>query len=304
MKRCDLKTLRAHLGLHPPKTPTSSPIKHLLPPNTIPTPITITALDTEGTPTSISELGLATLDTLTLASRSTGPEATTTWHQQILARHFSITTTKPHQNHQRANNNSAKFSFGTTEHIPLSAIAPYLTSILQPPARQHPHIIVGHSLHRDLARLSSIAGYNLPSNLPATNTTNISTIDTLDLVRGKALPQKLSELWKHFAAATAGSETINFHNAGNDAVCNLQVLLVLAATPEERWADPGPGVRMPVLGTLAPFPRTLFPVIGREKDNAGLLSSKGGGRFRVRVRIEEFGGVEREGGQSDGSDRA
>lgn len=261
MKRCHLEALRAHLGLLnaiPKQAPCESPI---------PKDVILTALDTEGPSTTISELGIATLSTTPLATTPPGLKANT-WCKQILARHFNVGP--------KATGHRNRFSFGRTEHIPSSAIHPYLSSLLQPP---QPHILIGHSLDKDLAKLSSLAGCDI-SLLPNV----IGVIDTLDLVRDMPLPQKLSELWKHLGGGVRDS-AINFHNAGNDAVCNLQVLLMLAIMPEERWVTPGPG--MPYMGALAPFQRTIFAVDGAEASSTG--------SFRLRMQVRDVSSVMGEG---------
>ncbi|GAB7348134.1 hypothetical protein MBLNU459_g6150t1 [Dothideomycetes sp. NU459] len=254
-----LQTLRSCLGLNVqnsgPYVVKQSPARPLDSHHKDNDDVVLTAIDTEGPGSTVSELGIATLSIRDINAMPPGPKATN-WCRQIRARHFSI----DRKSRGGGGGRSGRFSFGRTEHIPLPAIRPYLLSLLgSSPGRTH--VLVGHSVDRDIAKLARATGCDLAS-LP-----NVAgTLDTLDLVRGSdgagappLLPQKLSQLWQHLGGGGGGGRRgVSFHNAGNDAVCNMQVLLMLAASHEEQWGRPGP--EMPPLDALAPFPPTLFVV--------------------------------------------
>jgi hypothetical protein len=197
--------------------------------------VVFVAIDTEGGETSISEVGIAILDTRSLIGLSPGHKAGE-WYKLIRTRHFS-TRLKCY-----------RFKFGITERVPLAALKPYIKSLISPLRN---YVLVGHSVSVDLDKMFSILDYDLRS-LPNV----VCQLDTLHIVRGMPVPQKLSSLWKHLTRTVYRQEeerTFSFHNAGNDAVYNLQVLLMLATIPESEWVQPKPGASpMPTLGRYFP----------------------------------------------------
>lgn len=196
--------------------------------------VVLFCLDTEGGSGKVTELGIATLDTRSIVGVHPGPKARE-WVKRMRVRHFSTLA------------HGHRFGFGTTERVPLAALKPYMQSFVNPMRK---YVLVGHSGHVDFAKLSQLLSYDLRllSNV-------IGQIDTHDLVRAMPLPQKLGELWRHVHGISGGEldNGFSFHNAGNDAVCTLQVLLILATSPESDWVKPTLG--KPLIGPFLRFYR-------------------------------------------------
>lgn len=155
------------------------------------------------------------------------------------ARHF---TTLP---------NSHRFNFGVTERVPLAALKPYLNSFIDP-TRQY--VLVGHSLGFDIEKLIPVLGFDLRF-LPNV----VGQLDTFEIVRDMPVPQRLSELWKHLSGIDpvhAPETEFFFHNAGNDAVYTLQVLLTLVMSPESEWVALGPR-SLPLFRQLPMLPNRI-----------------------------------------------
>lgn len=192
--------------------------------------IVFVAIDTEGGSKALPEVGLAFLDTRTISKVSPGDKASE-WYKHIHARHFRL-----------RHNGGYGFKFGVTERIPLAALKPYLKSCFDSRRR---YVIVGHSVSGDLDKISSALHFDLRQD-PCI----VGQIDTRVIVEDMQMPQKLSLLWTHLRGADSYLGTgLAFHNAGNDAVYNLQVLLMLALTPETEWLSPRPSIPLSELTT-------------------------------------------------------
>lgn len=185
--------------------------------------IVFVAIDTEGGSKALPELGLAFLDTRTISRVGPGDKASE-WYKYIHARHFRL-----------RHNGGHGFKFGVTERIPLAALKPYLKSCFDSRRR---YVIVGHSVSGDLDKISSALHFDLRQD-PCI----VGQIDTRVVVEDMPMPQKLSLLWRHLRGADSYlGAGLAFHNAGNDAVYNLQVMLMLALAPETEWLSPRPNV--------------------------------------------------------------
>lgn len=193
------------------------------------------AIDTEGTKTDLTELGISTFDTRDIKNLCPGPSALE-WSKHIKPRQFRFKTGQ-----------RQPFLFGAVEHrVPLAAIRPYLK--LRP---DRLYILVGHALHHDIEKLARVLGFELR------NESNIvAIVDTYALAQQcrTTLPGRLSKLWRFLVNASPGDATpadviklfsphmhtadLNyesnhaFHNAGNDAFYNMHTLLMLALQPE------------------------------------------------------------------------
>ncbi|KAF1355172.1 hypothetical protein BDV97DRAFT_98921 [Delphinella strobiligena] len=199
--------------------------------------IVFVAIDTEGGRKALPEVGVAFLDTRTISRVGPGDKASK-WYRHIRARHFRL-----------RHNGGHGFKFGVTERIPLAALKPYLKSCFDPRRR---YVIVGHSVSGDLDKISSALHFDLRQD-PCI----VGQIDTREIVEDMSMPQKLPLLWRHFRGADSDPGTgLAFHNAGNDAVYNLQVLLMLALTPETEWQSPKPIIQSSEL-TTGPTTRQL-----------------------------------------------
>lgn len=193
------------------------------------------AIDTEGTKTDLTELGISTFDTRDIKNISPGPSAME-WAKYIKPRQFRFKTGE-----------RRPFLFGALEHrVPLSAIRPYLKL-----HHDRVYILVGHALNNDIEKLNHALGYEL-RNEPSI----VAIVDTYTLANQcrTTLPGRLSKLWKFLVNSSLGDvapadvirllspkqRTVDldyesnhaFHKAGNDAFYNMHILLMLALKPE------------------------------------------------------------------------
>ncbi|KAI4733648.1 hypothetical protein E4T50_15804 [Aureobasidium sp. EXF-12298] len=193
------------------------------------------AIDTEGTKTDLTELGISTFDTRDIKNVVPGPSALE-WAKHIKPRQFRFKAGQ-----------RQPYLFGALEHrVPLSAIRPYLKL-----HHDRLYILVGHALNHDIEKLAHALGYEL-RNEPNV----VAIVDTYTLANQcrTTLPGRLSELWRFLVNSSPGDvapadvirlfspkqQTVDlsyesnhaFHNAGNDAFYNMHILLMLALQPE------------------------------------------------------------------------
>ncbi|PQE14580.1 qde-2-interacting protein [Rutstroemia sp. NJR-2017a WRK4] len=176
----------------------------------------------------ITEIGIATLDVLDLVGKAPGALGAN-WREAIRARHFRIKESMHLNNSVHVIGCADRFEFGTSEIIPLASAPQIVGSCFRPPfsgpssasssTTRRNIILVGHDVDADVRFLRQI-GYEI------NNLALHETIDTTLMWRAlkrepnpRALGQILADLdivgW-------------NLHNAGNDAVYTLQVMLGIA----------------------------------------------------------------------------
>ncbi|KAI9721880.1 MAG: hypothetical protein M1828_004975 [Chrysothrix sp. TS-e1954] len=184
----------------------------------------------------ITEIGLATLDTLTLTD-APGVLAQH-WRTKARGRHFRI------REHLHLNNNdfvsgcADKFEFGESELVDLVDAPATIATCFRPPFSapetytprlpngdivaqdvQRHLVLVGHDILNDI-RYLRILGYDI-SNLSS----HLSILDTADLHRVYSQawnPKSLAGIMYEFEIPA-----FNLHNAGNDAMYTLWVMLAL-----------------------------------------------------------------------------
>ncbi|KAI9749760.1 MAG: hypothetical protein M4579_006750 [Chaenotheca gracillima] len=186
----------------------------------------------------VTEIGIATLDTLDLAGVSPG-EGAKNWNSKIRARHIRI------QEHGHLHNTdfvagcADKFEFGESEWTSLESAPQLVASCFRAPfsgpsqaedmepslltASPTPKrniILVGHDISMDISYLHTL-GYS-PLTLPNL----VETLDTMLMYRSlkrELQARSLGQLLYDFDLMGW-----NLHNAGNDAVYTLQAMIAIA----------------------------------------------------------------------------
>lgn len=202
---------------------------------------------------TITEIGIATLDTRDIANLAPGPNGHN-WHTQIRARHFRISEYAHLKNHKFVTGCPESFDFGTSEFIPRAETAhtvatcfklPYSAatnpstsdpdSALNPNDAERRNIVfLGHDTQQDVAYLSKI-GYSI-HNL----STLLETMDTSAFYRVFAQepnPRNLGHV-----CMLLDIDAWHLHNAGNDAVYTLQAMLGLCVKDAVENRGSGRGV--------------------------------------------------------------
>ena len=136
-------------------------------------------------------------------------------------RHFLVAEHLAMRNGRFCDDNRDHFLFGTSETMPLGAVADAVSEELR-----SADFFIGHDVRNDVAWLRDI-GCEISPQLEQ------NVLDTQGLARARGLGQKLSlkDLAKLF-----GLMPERLHNGGNDAAFTLQVLLSLAA--RDGWEPP------------------------------------------------------------------
>ncbi|KAI9839010.1 MAG: hypothetical protein M1837_002297 [Sclerophora amabilis] len=185
----------------------------------------------------ITEIGIATLDTLDLANLAPG-EGGANWMPHIRGRHFRIQEYSHLKNKDFVDGCADKYEFGESEWISIKEAPQIIASCFRPPfsrpaidadteaansasngQQKRSIVLVGHDLPSDLTYLHSL-GYS-PLTLPNL----LETLDTAHMYRAlkrESQPRSLGTILYE-----VGLMGWNLHNAGNDAVYTLQVMLAI-----------------------------------------------------------------------------
>ncbi|KAK1824948.1 hypothetical protein LTR12_000743, partial [Friedmanniomyces endolithicus] len=199
--------------------------------------VVIIAVDVEAyerSPKTITEVGVATLDTRDLRGEATGPNGEK-WFKHIRGRHFRVAEYKNLRNHEFVEGCPDKFraEFGTSEFVPKDDLPSMLTSCFHQPfsKRDDAHtdstaeekrtiVLLGHDINQDITYLHSI-GFSV------LNRSNLAEVlDTATMFKSYTRDNNATSLGKvlyHFDI-----DGWNLHNAGNDAVYTMQAMLAIA----------------------------------------------------------------------------
>jgi hypothetical protein len=187
----------------------------------------------------ITEIGVATLDTLDLVGVAPGVSGKN-WQQKIRARHFRIKEHKSYRNGEFVSDAADQFEFGESEFIALEDAPAIIASCFKHPfskpeeeeedaghglkvnegSLEEPKrniIFVAHDVNSDIQFLRQV-GYD-PLNL----SNLIETLDTALLYRA----HKRDPNAKAVGNILCDFDFVgwNLHNAGNDAVYTMWILL-------------------------------------------------------------------------------
>ncbi|GIZ39297.1 hypothetical protein CKM354_000268500 [Cercospora kikuchii] len=205
----------------------------------------------ERAPHMITEVGLATLDTRDLKGVAPGKNGKN-WHQFIRGRHIRVLEYQNYKNSDFVQGCPGAFEFGNSEFVSKNSVASVLAASFQEPFSgpmkpdQFPSlppagrkgafnpinsgalagtgelrniIVVGHDLTGDVKYCEQLGFYIF-------NRGNIiDTLDTVDLFKQymrEPNPRSLGSILAHFNLAGWF-----LHNAGNDAMYTMQVLLAM-----------------------------------------------------------------------------
>ncbi|GAB7358231.1 hypothetical protein MBLNU230_g0382t1 [Neophaeotheca triangularis] len=248
---------------------------------------------------TITEVGIATLDTRDLSNEPPGPNGSN-WQKHIRARHVRIDENKHIVNHEFVQGCPDKFQFGTSEFVPLADIPRALAACFKEPfskpalAEEHPTaatspiehtnpppapplrnlVLLGHDISTDIAYLRQL-GFD---PLTRSNPTNDNVLDTASIYRAysgdvnsKSLSKTLSEAFDMTAWWC--------HNAANDAVYTLWAFLGLAvagAVVSAGGKDPsssatGSEAKAPTIAVNSPAKQATAPPpkLWREEGDEG-----------------------------------
>ncbi|KAK1066909.1 hypothetical protein LTR74_006784 [Friedmanniomyces endolithicus] len=199
--------------------------------------VVIIAVDVEAyerSPKTITEVGVATLDTRDLRGEATGPNGEN-WFKHIRGRHFRVAEYKNLRNHEFVEGCPDKFraEFGTSEFVPKDELPSMLTSCFHQPfsKRNATHtdstaeekrtiVLLGHDINQDITYLHSIGCSVL-------NRSNLAEVlDTATMFKSYTRDNNATSLGRvlyHFDI-----DGWSLHNAGNDAVYTMQAMLAIA----------------------------------------------------------------------------
>ncbi|KAK0829044.1 hypothetical protein LTR73_004678 [Friedmanniomyces endolithicus] len=199
--------------------------------------VIIIAVDVEAyerSPKTITEVGVATLDTRDLHGEPPGANGDS-WFKHIRGRHFRVEEYKNLRNHEFVEGCPDKFrqEFGTSEYVPNDDLPSVLTSCFHQPfsKRDATHtdsaaedkrtiVLLGHDINQDITYLHSI-GFSV------LNRSNLAEVlDTATMFKSYTRDNNATSLGKvlyHFDI-----DGWNLHNAGNDAVYTMQAMLAIA----------------------------------------------------------------------------
>lgn len=195
------------------------------------------AIDTEFDAAGIvSELGYATIDTADIVNQIPGPKGKG-WFHLIKASHFALLN-------ENVVRHALPFNFGPGEAVTVEDASRYVRKTI---ARWHKAgrrvVIVGHGVLGDINHLRFNFGFNI-ANLSGV----VGLLDTHAITFNSKMNAG-TKLRTLYDGLNDGEEGFNFHNAGNDAVYSLRVMLMLAMTPQRAWP------RRPIENVVLP-PRT------------------------------------------------
>jgi DNA polymerase III epsilon subunit-like protein len=188
----------------------------------------------------ITEVGICVLDTADLT-----PENLNTatgefiWPNVLKSAHFIVNEYKHLVNKRFVRGHPDKFSFGTTQQLPLAIAANMLRRLFQDPTQlddlmntlKTPEsdlreiVLVGHGISSDVEYLKNI-------NFDAHQVKNIvSTADTHRIL-GKTGQTSLARLLTalNFNSVEDVEQQLWLHNAGNDAVWTMKALVMLVSS--------------------------------------------------------------------------
>ncbi|KAG5928092.1 hypothetical protein E4U42_001252 [Claviceps africana] len=174
----------------------------------------------EEEPRSITEVGIAVLDTRDIRDRDAGPGGIL-WWEHVKAHHLVVRQYASHVNHKYVQGCPDKFRFGQSIFPNEWDLTDTLTAILDPYTRdaESDVLLVGHGVQCDVRYLAG-AGYDVAQALAS-----VDEIDTQILhqawtagTQPRRLQRVLSDLGIPYAY---------LHNAGNDAVYTLRALVTM-----------------------------------------------------------------------------
>ncbi|RKF62934.1 putative qde-2-interacting protein [Erysiphe neolycopersici] len=178
----------------------------------------------------ITEIGFATLDTKDLLLLAPG-ERGVNWRSLIRPRHFRISEHKFYNNSDYVAGCADRFEFGTSEFISIKDASDIISDCFKNPVPKtgdadtkeqsnRKVIFVGHDVISDIKFLRTVGYdvYTLP-NL-------FDMVDTALMYR--ALRREMNTRSLGVILTDMGITGWNLHNAGNDAVYTLQVMIAMA----------------------------------------------------------------------------
>ncbi|KAH7392785.1 hypothetical protein BKA66DRAFT_312052 [Pyrenochaeta sp. MPI-SDFR-AT-0127] len=187
----------------------------------------------------ITEIGVATLDTHDLVGVAPGEDGIN-WRKKIRARHFRINEYRHLVNSEFVTGHPDSFDFGQSTPTPLKDAAQYVASCFNPPFGAHDGnatediatvtsrvdgnekrnlIFLGHDTLGDIRYLQQL-GYD-----PIKVENILEALDTAVMYRVWRREQQSTNLGRILMAFDIAG--FNLHNAGNDAVFTVQVMLAI-----------------------------------------------------------------------------
>ncbi|POS85532.1 hypothetical protein EPUL_002624 [Erysiphe pulchra] len=180
----------------------------------------------------ITEVGFATLDTKDLLLLPPGDRGVN-WRSLIKPRHFRISEHKFYNNSEYVAGCADRFEFGTSEFISIKDASTIISDCFRNPAPKtgdadadnkeqanRKVVFVGHDIVSDIKFLRTV-GYDVYT-LP----TLFDMVDTALMYR--ALRREMNTRSLGVILTDMGITGWNLHNAGNDAVYTLQVMIAMA----------------------------------------------------------------------------
>ncbi|QPH01431.1 hypothetical protein C2857_005631 [Epichloe festucae Fl1] len=182
-------------------------------------------------PRSITEIGIAVLDTRNIQERDSGPGGIF-WWEHIKAYHLVVRQHASHVNYKYVQGCPDKFQFGESMFPNKWELIDTLSSILSPYTRDGVAdvVLVGHDTPADVRYLSN-AGYDVDSALKL-----VDTVDTQILHqawKGGKQPRKLESVLSDLCITYT-----YLHNAGNDAVYTLRAMITMGVEGSKPEGQP------------------------------------------------------------------
>jgi hypothetical protein len=189
----------------------------------------------------ITEIGVATLDTLDLVGVAPGKDGEE-WRKKIKARHFRIQEHRHLTNHEFVHGHPDGFDFGSSTFVSLKEAPTHVAACFHPPFGAHPSntteeelagitmrgfglvenrnlIFLGHDTLTDVKYLQQL-GYD-----PIKVENIIEAVDTAKMYqawRRDPQPASLGRIMNDFDVAAW-----KLHNAGNDAMYTVRIIMAL-----------------------------------------------------------------------------
>jgi DNA polymerase III epsilon subunit-like protein len=210
----------------------------------------------------VTEIGICVLDTADITEENLDLTATgtTEWSKILKAAHFVIDEYKHLINTKFVQGHPTKFSFGTTEALPLASAAEMLRRLFQDPTQvenllrswvaptgdRRDIVLVGHGVGDDINYLKTVQfDVRTASNVVATADTH--------RINGKSGQTSVAKLLT--ALAFDSAEDLEqrqwLHNAGNDAVWTMKALVAIAQAEMRSPGSVLPAIRSTVAAAKA-----------------------------------------------------
>ncbi|GAB7344890.1 hypothetical protein MBLNU457_3327t2 [Dothideomycetes sp. NU457] len=165
------------------------------------------------------ELGFAAIDTADIVDKMPGPKGKG-WFNLVKATHLEI-------RNEDVVRNRRPYNFGSAKIVTVEDASRQVRKMIDELHKAGRRVvIVGQGLSGDLERLRFVFGFNI-TTLPGV----VGILDTNEIATSAGANARLGLLYNAFN----DEEGRNFHNAGNDAVYCLRVMLSLAMTPQNEW---------------------------------------------------------------------